>query len=283
MLRGIFKLEKDANEIQCHKLTWCFAMPGENRPTSFSAEPGSNHKLIELERFDETDAIEVIGKSKGLTYQDSVRRWIKSVVLNSPSPEAITALKSLRRLESLTLGVANEHVVQELSGHLALKQLRFKCNVSAEVIAELAASLPRLEKLDILCTEFTDAHGTAIAQSKSLKELCLSNVAGDYRGFKHLKNSSIATLRFDMSEFPLANVELIGSKLAKLRIMKFYECNFSSEELVPINHLKQIDSVELVYCEIDSDGGEYLKTLPNLSKLKINYQPPYSCASYDNR
>jgi len=271
---GIFKVDKDSADNQRHKLTWCFAMPGDDRPKDFSAKPGSNHKLINLERFDETEAIAEIRKSKGRTLRDSQGRWIKSAVLDTPTPEAVTALKSLRRLKTLSLGVADEHVAEQLSWHQTLQELRFKCDVPAEVLDKLIGSLPKLEKLHFSCTEFTDAHGEAIAKSKSLKTLFLSQNSGDYNGFRKLKKSSIDTLRIDLSEFPLSSIDLIGSSLANLRNMKFYECSFSNENLIAVNHLNHIDTVELAYCQIDDEGSEYLATLPNLSKLKINYKSP---------
>lgn len=47
MLRGIYKLNGD-------KLEYCFAQPGNDRPSSFNVSAGSKLTLIQLERIDRT-------------------------------------------------------------------------------------------------------------------------------------------------------------------------------------------------------------------------------------
>ncbi len=263
-MHGIFKLEKQPTDIQRNKLTWCFAMPGDNRPTSFTVETGSNHKLIKLDRFDETDALTVIRHCKGRTVKDS-KGAIKSVVLDRPSLEAINALKALRRLKCLSLGVANESIVKQLSGHPTLKELKFKCSVSAELLDKLTGTLPKLEKLDFSCNKFTSAHGKAIAKSKALTTLFLSHNSGDYSGFRELKNSSIHSLRIEESEFPLSNIELIRTNLDKLKALKFYGCDAPLDRLPTIDQFEQLASVDLVSCSIDDKGKRYLQALSNPS------------------
>ena len=200
-LRGIFVLEKHAADKKKDKLKWCFAMPGDPRPTEFSAAHGSNHKLIELERYDETEAITTILISNGRTERDS-RGWVDSVVLKTPTEEALASLKDLRRLNSITLGVANEDVAKHLSGHPTLKNLRLDCETRAEIIGKLTEQLPRLETLEFSCAEFTAAYAKEIAKSKTLKTLFLfkRNLEEGNRHLAAMPNLDLELRTFRRSE-----------------------------------------------------------------------------------
>jgi hypothetical protein len=50
-MKGIFELHRHPTDRSQDTLRWCFASPFKPRPTDFSVEPGSDHKLIEMKRF----------------------------------------------------------------------------------------------------------------------------------------------------------------------------------------------------------------------------------------
>lgn len=287
-MSGIFKLEKHPSDDSKDQLVWCYSIPGKARPTNFDVAPGSDHKLVVLERFrveGEQKAIETIKANDGSVFMrrgggtgewsggyQAGAAWAHTVILRKSSkrsPDVIAALHDLQRLTKLGLGYIDEDVVKSLAGHRTLKQLRFECEITPKILDQLVTGLPGLEQLEIVCPKFSAEFGKSLSKWKSLRSLIVRNNKDGFKGLKQLEESAIDTLEIRTSQFALSNFELFGSS-SNIRKLKFHSTTLmSSDDLKPVS-VQQLEEITMLSCQIDEKGTKYLMSFSDLKFLEIN-------------
>jgi len=272
-MHGIFEATKHPTDSNKDKLKWCFAMPGEPRPTSFKAEPGSNHQFVELERFviDETTAIEKFKKANAKFNRVYGQEWAGNVELTNMSnpKETLSSIHDLKRLHSLSLDAANSDIAQQLSGHIALRHLTFSCEVSPKILRELAIGLPSLSHIKFKCPSFSAEHGKSLALAKNLWGLTIVDNKHCAAGMQQLTDSQVSRVRFQTSELDINCFEAI-SQLKSLKSIDISSCVVADGGLVPLSNLKSIQYLDLSDCNIDDEAIQSLGVLPNLSQLNLS-------------
>ncbi len=268
-LEGIFELTRHPSDPTKDRLRWCFSMPTKDRPKEFSAAKGTNQKLICLVRFDESKALASIRETGGRTLQHS-EGWTKSVVLDDPSIESVNAINKLKRLKSLTLGKANEQLLEQIGSHPSLSSLTFRCEVSKEVLESLASTLPQLKRLEFVCDEFSSDFGRLINEATSLETLKLSVKGTNYDGLALINDSPVKTLHFFASKISLFDIAKVGGSLPAVRDLKLYGCEILSNKIAEVDSLRQIESVVISNCRIDETSRSKLDKLPNVKEFKVS-------------
>ena len=271
-MKGIFELHKHPSDSSKDKVKWCFAMPGQPRPVDFSAKPGSNHKLLELERFvlDEEASKKKLNAANAKVHVNHPEKWIEYVDLkDADAPDApLEEIRKLRKLDTIRVDAANSEIVKSLSGHPTLTAVFFACEVEPEVLQELSEALPHLTRVGFHCPEFTPELGRAVARFKSLSSISITNNQSNLQGVDELTGRYIALSFFD-SKLNQQDLDLVASTFTNLKALEFVSCDVSNSDLEAIANLKK---VRLVFrnCKISEQGTRNLKSLSSVDYLTID-------------
>jgi len=273
-MKGIFEISKHPTDRNKDKLRWCFAAPDHPRPKSFSIEPGSNHKLIELERYvvDEAKTLRRFKSSTVWANKNIQQRWTEYLTLeNIDDPDfPISEIRQLRKLHTLKIDSASEEVVRAIAGHLALKILLLNCEVSAETLSSVVDALPDLHQIEFGCKVLTPEHGKALARLKPGLTVGITNNDGDLSGLSELKHFEIKSLALSDSQINQSSLTEIASHLDQLEQMHIKNCEVSDRDLELIGQMPNLTNLSLTDCGITDDGIRNLKSHPKLYSIRIS-------------
>jgi Leucine-rich repeat (LRR) protein len=267
-MKGIFEINRHADDHKKDTLRWCFSKPGNPRPKSFEVPEGSGQTLVELQRFtvEENEIVATLSQAGATIYKDQHGGWVKELVLPSGiDSESLKSLKDLRKLRSVVSSVANKDLADSLAGHPALRSLRFRCEVPDDIIDQLAKELPDLTFFGLQCKDLTNAHATAIAQWTSLTMLDIYKNQNDLAGLDFMADSNIHWIRMFDCDFGKPAFDRLADQLPKLTSLSFSNCQISEDGLEPINRMKNLGSLELKDSSITDD---HIRSMSASSKLR---------------
>jgi len=276
-MKGIFEIRKHPTDSARDELKWCFAMPGQPRPTDFSVSPESNHKLVELERFILKEGaakkkLRDAGASVKLHY---THKWVEKLTLkNSDARDApLETIRTLRKLKTLNLDAANAKIARSLSENITLMSINFDCEVAPDVLRELSVALPQLRSIGMQCVTLTPEHGKAIAQFESLISITIANNKGDVRGMEELSNKKIHALSFHHCKLNKHSLDIAISSMPNLSNLELRGCNISNSDVKSIAKVKNLWSLTIENCGLTDQGIQNLSFLPLVSRLNIDRNP----------
>jgi len=273
-MKGIFEIEKHPTDTTKDRLKWCFAMPGKERPVDFVVEPGSDHKLLELERFvlDEKEAKEKLLAAEAEFRVHYVENWVETLTLkNADGPNApLEEVRKLRKLKTLNLDSANSKIVKSLSENIALMSVNFDCEVTPKVLHELSKAVPHLRMIELRCPSFTPEHGKAIAQFESLLSITITNNEADVSGLKELANGKVTAVLFRNCKLDESCLDCVATWFTNIGHLGITNCDIPDAALRPVARMQSLWRLILSNSPITDEGIRNLKSLPKLYNLNIN-------------
>ncbi len=273
-MEGIFEIHRHETDRNKDTLRWCFAKPGQPRPTSFDVEKELDITKVELQRFivDEDEIVARLRKAGVDIYMDAEGGWVSEIVLRDSfdSIEATKAIKGLRKLSSVVSYVASEELIDSLAGHPTLRSLRFRCAVLPDQLDRLAPQLPNLQTLGFCCNEFTEAHAKAIQKCKLLNWLRIGRVENNLSGLKYLKDSKIRSLNVFDCDLDRACFDHIGNHLKSLNSLGVTDCRIVEGALEPIAKMERLSNLTLKGKSITDDQVFSIKSNTHLRIVEIS-------------
>ena len=269
-MKGIFEIQRHATDRSQDSLRWCFALPGQKRPTSFEVEKGSRHTLVCLKRFvlNESKFVEALQRAGATVYKDHDGGWVNEVVLPDSFDTKIAkeALPHLQKLSSVVSYVSDTHLVEALVGHTTLRSLRMRCQVDAEILAQLASGLPKLSTLGFRCKDFSEAHSHAVAKGK-VNWLQITGAQNGIQNLKFLKDQPIGRLTMTECHLNKENVSSIAKQMQRVYFLDIKNCTLRDPDtLSAIGQMKGMKNLNL---EGDSITDQQLLSIQSNPKIHI--------------
>lgn len=268
-LRGIYELRKAT-------LQYCFAQPGQPRPTKFKVEKGSRFTLVRLKRFSTGEhAIEdALTAAKVVVFKDEIG-WIRTLRLaegNAPTQPLLAKAAKLNKLTRVSI-VDKELTAsdfRQLSRMAALSELGLKNE--NRPIAGLSAFRPAVPfaSLRLDGKSFNDKVVSQLSLT-GLRELSLTRTALSGSAMARLINANPRLTRVEISG---SHVEpVVFEALANLRSLSTLgvtNCDLDDDDAAAIARIKSLGGLLLYETNLTDAGLQHLAAMGNLTFLRID-------------
>jgi internalin A len=179
-----------------------------------------------------------------------------------PSLDKLNAL----RIIDLESTPANDRVIAQLAGTVALQTLRLGSTKITDVSAPLIAKLTRLEELDLQDTNISDAFFGKIGKMQQLRILNLAGTSVSDAGLPRLAQFP------NIEELSLWNTKVGGgmrslAMLPKLRSLNLNSVRLTREDFKQLNELTKLRWLDLTRTGFDSVDS--IRSLSGLHTLRI--------------
>ncbi len=262
-LKGIYKIDGD-------RLEYCFAQPGDERPSSFKVEKGSGYTLIRLKRFStgEEKIEQQLGTANARVQKDEIG-WITVVTIKNAdnADELLSAAASLKKLRRVSIvdSAVSPKGFQNLARIPELNSLTLKANAHPISGLEALASRPKLRDVALSGSYVNDEVLASASQLKQLQELDLSQISASSNAVKELVSSLRLLTRLDVDGVTLESDAWDAiADIPNLRTLSAARSNITDEDMAGLRRLEQLTGL-LIYKTAVSDNG--LRELVNLNKL----------------
>ena len=269
---GIFEIKRHPTDRKKDKMRWCFSLPGKPRPKSFEVSEGSSCTLVELERYVvDVNAIVAKLQGAGATVYKNEKGDVSELVLPSTfdSLDAIKSLKDLRKIPSIVSYVVNDELVDSLVGRPALRSLRMRCEVPAEVIQKLTAGVPNLKTFGLNCEKLIESQAAEIKKWESLSMLEIGENQDDLAGLEALSGSKVNWLRLSNCNLGKQGIERVAKYLS-LRELSLLNCEVSDDGLEPINRMESLYTLDVKDSAISDDQFQSINSPPRLHIVDVS-------------